>query len=168
MSRLTKRMLTTVIVAALALTAAGFTGAGAATAASRAAGPAVYSGQHAGYQAAGRWFRYVATTVTVPPRTLPYLNSGSAFIGLNGRYAAWINVDPGGGADSVGYAATNVGTGPFRLAPRVGDRLAISIYYDQRGHTYFTATDITQGTTQTVRVNVGNVVYDKALLVGGS
>ncbi len=46
--------------------------------------------------------------------------------------------------------------------------VAISIYYDQRGHTYFTATDITQGTTQTVRVNVGNVVYDKALLVGGS
>ena len=60
------------------------------------AGPAVYSGQHAGYQAAGRWFRHVATTVTVPPRTLPFPNSGSAFIGLNGRYAAWVNVDPAG------------------------------------------------------------------------
>ncbi|HEY7859484.1 MAG TPA: hypothetical protein VIC82_13380, partial [Candidatus Nanopelagicales bacterium] len=125
MSQLVKLMLATVTVAALALSAAGCTDAGAATAASRATGPAVYSDQHAGYQAAGRWFRYVATTVTVPPRTLSYLNSGSAFIGLNGRYAAWINVDPGGGADSVGYAATNVGTGPFRLAPRVGDRLAI-------------------------------------------
>ena len=91
-----------------------------------------------------------ARTVTVPPRTLPYLNSGSAFIGLNGRYAAWINVDPGGGADSVGYAAANVGTGPFRLAPRVGDRLAISIYYDQRGHIFFTVTDLTRPAEQTM------------------
>jgi hypothetical protein len=96
MSQFVERVLATVAVAALALTAAGCTDAGAATAASRAAGSAVYSDQHAGYQATGRWFRYVATTVTVPPRTLPYLNSGSAFIGLNGRYAAWINVDPGG------------------------------------------------------------------------
>jgi hypothetical protein len=33
------------------------------TAFSRAGGPAVYSDQHAGYRATGRWFRYVATTV---------------------------------------------------------------------------------------------------------
>jgi hypothetical protein len=164
MSQLVKLMRATVTVAALALTAAGCTDAGAATAASRAAGPAVYSDQHAGYQAAGRWFRYVATTVTVPPRTLPYLNSGSAFIGLNGRYAAWINVDPGGGADSVGYAATNVGTGPFRLAPRVGDRLAISIYYDQRGHIFFTVTDLTRPATQTVVLYVGRLIYSAARL----
>jgi hypothetical protein len=39
--------------------------------------------QVSGYQAAGRWFRYVATTVTVPPRTLPCPEGGSAFIGLN-------------------------------------------------------------------------------------
>src|SRR4029077_1532169 len=173
MSQLVKLMLATVTVAALALTVAGgadagartvagCTDAGAATAASRAAGPAVYSDQHAGYQAAGRWFRYVATTVTVPPRTLSYLNSGSAFIGLNGSYAAWINVDPGGGADSVGYAATNVGTGPFRLAPRVGDRLALSIYYDQRGHDYFTVTDLTRPATQTVTLYVGRLIYSLA------
>jgi hypothetical protein len=155
MSQFVERMLATVTVAALALTAAGCSDAGAATASSRATGPVVYSDQHAGYQAAGRWFRYVATTVTVPPRTLPYLNSGSAFIGLNGRYPAWINVDPGGGADSVGYAATNMGTGPFRLAPRVGDRLAISIYYDQRGHIFFTVTDLTRPATQTVMLYVG-------------
>ena len=164
MSRFVRRVLTMVTMAALALAVAGFTGAGAATAASRAAGPAVYSGQHAGYRAAGRWFRYVATTVTVPPRTLSYLNSGSAFIGLNGRYAAWINVDPGGGADSVGYAATNVGTGPFRLAPRVRDRLAISIYYDQRGHIFFTVTDLTRPATQTVVLYVGRLIYSAARL----
>ena len=164
MSQFVERMLATVTVAALALTAAGCSDAGAATASSRATGPVVYSDQHAGYQAAGRWFRYVATTVTVPPRTLSYLNSGSAFIGLNGRYAAWINVDPGGGADSVGYAATNVGTGPFRLAPRVGDRLAISIYYYQRGHIFFTVTDLTRPVTQTMVVYVGRLIYSAASL----
>ena len=62
MSQFVKRMPATITVVALALTAAGCTDAGAATAASRAAGPAVYSDQHAGYQAAGRWFRYVGTT----------------------------------------------------------------------------------------------------------
>lgn len=164
MSRFVTRMLVTVTVAAVALTAAGLTGAGAATVGSRAAGPAVYSDQRAGYQASGRWFRYVATTVTVPPRAFSYLHSGSAYIGLNGRYAAWINVDPGGGADSVGYAATNVGTGPFRLAPRVGDRLAIGIYYDQRGHIFFTVTDLARPATQTVTLYVGRLIYATARL----
>ena len=162
MSRFVRRVLAMTAAAAFALTTAGLTGAGAATAAPRVTGPAIYSDQLAGYQAAGRWFRYVATTVTVPPRTLPYPNSGSALIGLNGRYAAWINVDPGGGADSVGYAGTNVGTGPFRLAPRVGDRLAISIYYDQRGHDYLTVTDLTRPATQTVMLYVGRLTYPAA------
>ena len=127
-------------------------------------GPALYADQHAGYQAAGRWFRYVATTVTVPPRTLPHVNSGSAFIGLNGRYPAWINVDPGGGPDSVGYEDFGVGTGPFWLAPRVGDRLAISIYYDQRAHIFFTVTDLTRPATQTVMLYVGRLIYSAARL----
>jgi hypothetical protein len=155
-------MLTPATVAALALTTAGVTGAAAARAAARATGPALYSDQLAGYQAAGRWFRYVATTVTVPPRTLPHPNSGSALTGLNGRYAAWINVNPGGGADSVGYAGTNVGAGSFRLSPRVGDRLAVSVYYDQRGHTFFTATDLTRPATQTVVPYVGRLIYSAA------
>src|SRR5260370_14569023 len=162
MARLTKRMLATVTVAALALTAAGFTGPGAATAASRAAGAALYSEQHAGCQAAGRWFRYVATTVTVPPRTLPHVNSGSAFIGLNGRYPAWINVDPGGGPDSVGYEDFGVGTRPFPLAPRAGDPLALSIYYHQRRHTYFTVTEPTPPATQTVRLRRAQLTYTAA------
>ena len=55
----------------------------------------------------------------------------------------------------------------------MGDRLAISIYYDQRGHDYFTATDLTQHTTQTVRLAAGgiNPVFDSARLsavVGGT
>ena len=47
--------------------------------------------------------------------------------------------------------------GSFRVSPQVGDRLATSIYYDRHGHTYFTATDLTQHTTQTVRLNAGGI-----------
>jgi hypothetical protein len=159
-----KRLLTTATVAALAFATAGSGGAGAAAAASRATGPVGYSDQLAGYQATGRWFRYVATTVTVPPRALSYLNGGAALIGLNGRYPAWIGVNPGGGPDSVGYAGFNVGTGSFQFSPRVGDRLAISVYYDQRGHTFFTATDLTQNVTQTVVQYVGRLIYSAARL----
>jgi hypothetical protein len=167
MSRFVKRVLTTATVAALALTTVGFTGAGAATVARRATGPAIYSDQFAGYQATGRWFRYVSTIVTVPPRTLPNPNdglNGSAFIGLSGMGVAWINVNPGGGANSVGWSGTNVGTGSFRLSPRVGDRLTASVYYDQRGHTFFTVTDLTRPATQTVVRNVGRRIYSLASL----
>jgi len=34
--------------------------------------------------------------------------------------------------------------------PAPGDQVTVSIFYDQKGHYSFTATDTTQGTTQTV------------------
>jgi hypothetical protein len=72
---------------------------------------------------------------------------------------------PGGGPGSVIYQGFLTG-GQFLVSPRVGDRLAISIYYDQRGRDYFTATDLTQHTTQTVQQRAGgiNPVYDHAEL----
>jgi hypothetical protein len=51
---------------------------------------------------------------------------------------------------------------PLRLAPRVGDRLAISIYYDQRGHTFFTVTDLTRPATQTVMLYIGRLIHSAA------
>ncbi len=50
------------------------------------------------------------------------------------------------------------------MSPQVGDRLAVSIYYDQRGHDYFTATDLTQHITQTVRTDVPTMTYLTARL----
>jgi hypothetical protein len=83
-----------------------------------------------------------------------------------------IEVLPGGGPGSVQYQGF-LTPGNFLVSPRTGDRLAISIYYDQRGHDYFTATDLTQHTTQTVRLKAGgiNPVFDSARLsavVGGT
>ncbi len=56
---------------------------------------------------------------------------------------------PGGRAASIGYASNNA-RGVFRLNPAPGDRVRASIYYDQKGHYFLTAADVTRGTTQTI------------------
>ena len=157
--------------ASIALAGLSFGGAGtSAAAATQPGGPPVYSNWGAGYQDQGRWFRFVASTLTVAPRQIPNPhsdNNGAAQLALD--YAggsALIGVDPGGGAQSVWWLHSYGGTGSFNLAPKVGDQLRLSIYYDRHGHTEFTATDLTQGITRTHRVSVGNLVYTKAWLVG--
>jgi hypothetical protein len=151
--------------AAVALTALGISTAAAAP---PSLGPPSYNQGWAGYTTGGgRWFRYVSTTVTIPPRTIHGAGVGAAFIALQharptGLPEAMMSASPGGGAGSITYLAT--GEGVLAVSPHVGDRLALSIYYDQHGHDYFTATDLTQRTTRTVRVNVGTVIYDLARL----
>jgi len=49
----------------------------------------------------------------------------------------------------------------------VGDQLALSIYYDQHGHDYFTASDTTQHITRTIRLTTGSVVYNHGFVIGG-
>ena len=169
-----RRGLCAAAAASAALTTIGFGGAGTAgavTAAPRAAGSAIYTLNYSGYSASGRWFRFVSTTLTVPARTLPAGNSGEAMIQLirDGAAippAATITVRPGGGAGSVTIATRDGHSQALRLSPGVGDRLAISIYHDQKGHDYFTAADYTQGITRTVRLTVGRVIYDRAWLAG--
>jgi hypothetical protein len=141
--------------------------------------PVSYNAAHVGYQARGRSFRFVTTTLTVPPRVLPEDRLGDAVIELRTTCgsqcqgpSAEIDVLPGGGRGSVLYQGFFTG-GQFLVSPQVGDRLAISIYYDQRGHDYFTVADLTQHTTQTVRQSAGgiNPVFDRAGLyavVGGT
>lgn len=128
--------------------------------------PPVYTNWGAGYQAHGRWFRFISTTLTVaPPKVGDPLHSGNGGVGisLTGRPGtASISVAPGGGTDSIWWLASYHNQKPFQLTPRAGDRLVLSIYYDRHGHDYFTATDSTQGATQTVRVTVGDVTYIQA------
>lgn len=162
MSRFVKSMFTAAAVGALALTSVG-TAVGAAAAAPGSMGAPSYSSAWAGYQAGGgRWFRYISTTVTVPPRVVPRAHGGSATVWLSGKGSvvpAQIIVAPGGGAGSVGWNG-----GLFKVSPRVGDRLQLSIFYDQRGHDYLTVTDLTRHVTQTVRWNVPKMTYLNARL----
>ena len=121
--------------AGIALTTAGPAGAAVpAAAATRSLGPPEYSSAWVGYGTGGRWFRYVSTTVTVPPQAVPLLAWRHPRSSAE-RHGTWhpITVDPGGGPDSWA-CRDHVGTGTFRLSPRVGDRLTLSIYYDQHGH----------------------------------
>jgi hypothetical protein len=160
-------------VAGITLTAAGLAGGAApAMAATQSLGPPSYNPVDAGYNAQGRWFRFVSTTLTVAPRIMPKDSDGSAFIGIHascpGQCAppsAYIWVAPGGGPGSVVYEGF-LTDGTFKVSPQVGDQLAISIYYDRHGHTYFTAADLTQHTTQTTRLSTGGTspVFDHAVL----
>ena len=94
------------VAAGIALTTAGLAGAAVpAAAATRSMGPPEYSSAWVGYQTGGRWFRYVSTTVTVPPQVAPASHGGSATVWLNGIGSVvptQITVAPGGGPVSLG------------------------------------------------------------------
>jgi hypothetical protein len=169
MHRHITRLLYTTAAAVITLGTLGFTGAGSpATAASRSLSPPGYSPSWAGYSVGGgRWFRFISTTVTVPP----ILGGSGVVIGFShglpvGEPFAELEVEQGGGTGSVNAHVSPGGYGRLPLSPRVGDQLAISIFYDQHGHDYFTASDTTQHVTRTVRLTVGNVVYNHGFFIG--
>jgi hypothetical protein len=118
--------------------------------------PATYTDGSAGYADSGGPFRFIATTLTMPARQAPAAGHERVMVslgnpgGLNVRPPeADIGVFPGGGPGSINYGG-NTAAGAFTISPNVGDRLTVSIYYDQHGHYFSTATDLTQHTTQTV------------------
>ena len=171
MSRFARRVLTAAAVGALALATMGSAGdaASAAAGAPRSMGPPEYSSAWVGYGISGRWFRYVSTTVTVPPQVVPPSpgapgQRGDAMIwlyGIGSVVPTQITVAPAGGP--VSWAGPG-GSGTFRISPRFGDRLTLSIYYDRHGHVYLTATDSTRHVTQTARMNVPKMTYLHARL----
>ena len=174
MRRHITRALYAAAAAGIAFLTLGFAGAGApASAATPSLGPPLYTITQAGYQCDGRWFRFVSTTVTIPQRTVPKADSGYMTIMLqntqHGAVMAIIEVDPGGGPGTVRWqSGGQPGGGTFTLSPKVGDQLALSIYYDRSSHVSFTATDLTQGITKTAQSTVGNVVYNTVGLWGAA
>jgi len=171
MRRHITRVLYAAVAAGIALGTVNFAGAGSpARAASQSISPPSYGWP--GYAVSGRWFRFLSTTVTMPSISGPTANQGVE-IGLGhgtdyGQPFAQLAVEPAAG-DQPGSVDAHLGPTSWTalpVSPRVGDQLAISMYYDQRGHVYFTATDITQHVTGTVRLTAGNVVYDHGYMVG--
>jgi hypothetical protein len=130
--------------------------------------PQVYTIGEGGYTTSGRWFRFVSTTLTVPAPIAPGDGDGARILlyhTKNEGPVAAFTVRPGGGSGSVTWVAPGQpGTGTLQMSPQIGDQLKASIYYDQRGYTYLTASDLTQGVTETVRAQTGDVVYNKVLL----
>lgn len=175
-SVLTRRWLRAAAAAGFAASALGLTGAGTAAAVSTAApsmGSPVYTTSQAGYvTGGGRMFRFAAATVQVPYLRFQAGNNGRADVVLGSRAGppATLSVAAGGGTGSVSYrwnSGTEFHTGYLdRVAPAPGNLLRLSVYYDRLGHVSFTATDTTQGVSQTVRVDVVPVIYTAAGAVG--
>jgi len=175
-------------IAAFGLTAAGTAGAatgpgvnnnhaaGTAGAATGSA-PVVFNHHFAGYHTASSntWrFRSVATTLSVTncPIGIAASKNPVAQIELFGgtNWSADIDVLCNGGAGSVFFfdqrSATTHAQGAFRLSPRVGDRLRISISRNVSNHRdSFTVTNLRTGRNQTVRVITSTaVVYHHAFV----
>jgi hypothetical protein len=167
MHRHITRTLYAAAAAVITLGTLGLAGAGSpAIAASRSLSPPGYSPSWAGYSVGGgRWFRFISTTVTVPP----VLGGSMPVIGLShglpvGEPFAELEVEPGPGGTVSAHVSPG-GYGTLPLSPRVGDQLTLSIFYDQHGHDYFTASDITQHITRTIRLTAGNVIYNHGFVI---
>jgi hypothetical protein len=122
-------------------------------------------------------FRSAATTVQVKacPTSTTRAKNPVAFVSLFGgiTWDAEIDVFCNGGAGSAFYfdekSATTHATGFFRLSPRVGDRLRLSVSRNVPGHRdSFTITDLRTRRSQTVRVTTSaSVVYHHAFMGSG-
>jgi hypothetical protein len=178
-------------VAVVGLTAAG--PAGAATRPARVAyhpdatagaatgrAPAAVTHDLAGYATAAleNWkFRSVAATVPVPACQVPVAASSNPIAAMQlvgtTKWDADISVLCNGGPGSIGFfdqkTATTAVQRFFRLTPRVGDRLRISISRNVAGHQdSFTVTNLRTRRSQTVRVTTSTaVVYHHAFLGAG-
>jgi len=174
-------------VATFGLTAAGTAGAATgpvavnrhvAGTAGAAAGPVLVTRHFAGYHTAlhANWrFRHVATTVPVKacriaPSKNPFVQM-ELFTGAS--WSALIAVFCNGGAGSVDFfdqkSATTHRQGAFRLSPRIGDRLRISVSRNVPGHQdSFTATNLRTGVSQTVVVTTSTAVVYHHAFVGSA
>ena len=117
--------------------------------------------------ASGRWFRFVGTTVTVPPAGA---YGHYARVALRGQNVAGVTlaIKPGGGPVSVGWAVGGapfgMGGGALDIAPAAGDSVRIDLYYDKTGGgVTATATDLTTNVTAAQTIGEGTTaIFTKA------
>ena len=157
----TARTLLAATAAGAALAALGLTGAAAAATTSRASVPTIYTNAVAGYLDGSNYgpdFRFVAATVQMvacqPTHNIPErADNANARVGLLGTgLSATVTATCGGGKGTLTYSsgATN---GAFKLSPRVGDELRLSVYWNAASKTdEFAVTDTTSGAAETVGV----------------
>jgi len=129
-------------------------------------GPVIVTTSQAGYVAVGQHFRFVTTTVQVPPKA-GYVHYAEVVLGGHAVIPATLGVRAGGGSGSVLWNVVgplgNMGGGTMKLAPKIGDWLMLSIYYNQRGRDYFTVSDLTQKVSRTLNLPApAHAVYTAA------
>lgn len=123
-----------------------------ATAGTHGGIPIIYTTSQAGYVAQGTTFRFISATFTVPQA---YANSYAEVV-LGGHHVvpASLGVRAGGGQNSVqwnvvGPLGEQMAGGTMKIAPKVGDMVTESIYFNLKGTVYFTVADLTQHKTVT-------------------
>lgn len=158
MRRQAKRALLAAITAGgSALLAVGMLGAGVAqaTAGPHVSNPIIKTSSQAGYVATGASFRFISTTFTVPKA---YAGSFAEVV-LGGpahvTIPASLGVRAGGGPNSVrwnvlGPLTGSMAGGTLNIAPKVGDRVTESIFFNGKHTVYFTVADLTQHKTVTL------------------
>lgn len=155
-----------------AIAAAVLAGAPAGAAARTAAHPVIPTSSQGGYVAGGRWFRFVATTFTVPAPG-PYPRYAEVVLGGTSASPVTLAVRAGGGPSSVGWS---VGVPPFgmgggalsKVDPSVGDNVLIDLYYNRSGGgVVATADDLTNGRSQNITIGTGTHALFNAVEVAG-
>jgi hypothetical protein len=110
----------------------------------------------AGYVATHNTFRFVSTTVKVPSASQKYASYAEVVLGGTSIAPATLGVRAGGGPGSVMWNVVGplggMGGGTMsKIAPKVGDVLTLSIYYNHKvNRDNFTVTDVTRKITQTL------------------
>jgi hypothetical protein len=152
-------------IATLSLTVPGTASAGTTGQAATGHVFRSYTKTMAGYEmTGGGWrFRYIKTTLTVP--------------GTN--QASWAFMVLGGKAGSVNLYVNHEGGISYKLsawdyeygiyvAPSVGDKITLSIYYDRQTQKVFiTAVNLNNGHKATVALGVKSWVFTRARLTAG-
>jgi hypothetical protein len=166
-----RALLATVAAGASALLIIGASGASTAKPAPvrpGVGGHAIVTTSQAGYVAVGQHFRFVTTTVVVPPKA-GYDHYAEVVLGGHGVIPATLGVRAGGGAGSVrwnvlGPITDHMAGGTLPVSPKVGDWVKLSISFSQKqGRDYFTAADLTQQDTKILAAPApARVVYTAA------
>jgi hypothetical protein len=167
----TRALLATVAAGASALLIIGVSAASSAqptTARPDIGTSAIVTSSQAGYVTLGQHFRFVTTNVVVPPKA-SYSHYAEVVLGGRGVIPATLGVAAGGGARSVrwnvlGPLTDKMAGGTMPVSPKVGDRVTLSIYFNQKkGRVYFTVADLTQNYTKILAAPApAHVVYTAA------
>lgn len=182
-------------LAAAGLAAGGFLAVAAAPAASASTGPVIYTTNAAGYQASGRDFRFITSTITVPdwfsnvlyPQSYIQLSEGSLnnLVSQSGDQFVRAGIEPCVLAKVFGSTCTpgdwvafvseynnSLNFPVFQhftdlAGVQAGDGVNFSVYFDQAGNElHFTITPpVTSGPEQFYKTNAHGPLFDHAAAV---
>lgn len=148
-----RALLAAVAAGGSALLLVGLAGTAQGTTVGTPAGnPIIHTTSQAGYVTTGASFRFISTTFRVPNAYAP--SYAEVVLGGHNVTPASLGVKAGGGPNSVAWNVVGplgvpMAGGTMKIAPKVGDLVTESIYFNMKHTVYFTVADLTQHATVT-------------------